>query len=69
MTNQTRQNLKTLSHLFDEMSRKKGKISKSDLTRPVELIFDIIKTGDVDFEVNVAFVRFVRSLVRNWLRK
>jgi len=69
MTNETRQNLKTLSHIFDEMSRKNGKISKSDLTRPVELIFDIINRGDVDFEVNVAFLGFVRRLVRNWLKK
>ena len=65
MTEQTRQDLRMLSECFKNISYKQGKISKTDLRYPIELIFDIIERGDFEVQVN----RVTLGIVRNWVKK
>jgi len=67
MTEQTRQDLRTLSKLFRQMSYKQGKIEKADLKYPVELIFNIIKRGDFEVQVNNVALSIARGWIKGWL--
>jgi len=67
MTEQTRQDLRMLSECFKNISYKQGKISKTDLRYPIELIFDIIDRGDFEIQVNRVTLGIVRSWVKKWL--
>ena len=67
MTEQTRQDLRMLSECFKNISYKQGKISKTDLRYPIELIFDIIERGDFEIQVNRVTLGIVRSWVKKWL--
>jgi len=60
MTEQTRQDLLMLSECFKNISYKKGKISKTDLRYPIELIFD-------EIQVNRVTLNIARSWVKRWL--
>jgi len=67
MTEQTRQDLRMLSECFKNISYKQGKISKTDLRYPIELIFDIIERGDFEVQVNRVTLGIVRGWVKKWL--
>jgi len=67
MTEQTRQDLRMLSECFKNISYKQGKISKTDLRYPIELIFDIIDRGDFEIQVNRVTLNIARNWVKRWL--
>ena len=67
MTEQTRQDLRMLSECFKNMSYKEGKISKTDIRYPVEIIFDIIERGDFEVQVNRVALNIARNWVKRWL--
>jgi len=67
MTEQTRQDLRMLSECFKNISYKQGKISKTDLRYPIELIFDIIDRGDFEVQVNNVALNIARNWVKRWL--
>ena len=67
MTEQTREDLLMLSECFKNISYKKGKISKTDIRYPIEVIFDIIERGDFEVQVNRITLNIARNWVKRWL--
>jgi len=63
---------KKLQKIRDEIGKimknhKDTKIPKRAIAMPIELIFDVIKSGDLDFKVNFSVINMFHNMLRKWL--